>query len=185
MLASAAMARSTSRPVMPGIWMSISTSAGLELADRGEGADAVARDSRRARASASRSPIGERVAGERLVFGDEGLVSHGRPRPVRSAGSRMSTWKPVPGAERTSSRAWPSKSSSKRRRRALRPTPLRVSSCRRTSPGGQAQPAPSSLDRELERVGPVTTARGDRAPCRRRSAARCRGRCCSRPAAAA
>ena len=77
-------------------------------------------------------PGAERFARERFVFGDEGPVARGhgslivRGGPLarrQPMGMRISTRKPRPGADRTSSSAEPSKSSSKRRRNALNPTP--------------------------------------------------------------
>ena len=55
-------------------------------------------------------------------------------------GMRISTRKPRPGADCTSSSAKPSKSSSKRRRSALSPTPPTFAA----ADGGHLQPAPSS-----------------------------------------
>ena len=151
------------RPVIPGMWMSMRRSAGAEL--RGSAASALTPSAGGAdqleHAASAFTQRAQRFARERFVFGNEGPVAHGlgssivpgagsfaRSQPM---GMRISTRKPATrrGTARRAARE-PSKSSSKRRRSALNPTPP---TCWQRAGVGHLQPAPSSRDRQREDIG--------------------------------
>ena len=145
--ASAASARSTSRPVIPGMWMSIRTSAG---ASSRIAASALTPSPRQPTSSSIGISFTHAASASRASGSSSAMRVLWRivRRCAQPIGIRISTRKPAPGAERTWSSAEPSKSSSKRRLSALRPTPPALPGA-----GGQRQPAPSSRDRERERFG--------------------------------
>ena len=171
-----------SRPVIPGMWMSISTSAGASSRMACERARAPS--ARQPTSSSTRQlvapmrPSASRASGSssaiRVVVRYHDSSSFSRA----GSGSRRGSLRPAPSARWSS--AEPSKSSSKRRLQRAQADAAGLRRDRRPAAAGAVV-----ADRQRERVGIGAAVRLDRAPCRRRSAARCRGRCCSRPAAAA